>query len=344
MTHRVGLIGCGWVAPFHVEALRTVRSRVQIAWVADPDRKRTEKLAQHAAHVGLAPAEGIRQLPDFKAGLTDVDCVFILLPHHLHHQAAITCLDAGLNVLIEKPLAISLEQADEMIAVADRKRKLLMVAYPHRYRKSVQVFKQSIESGKYGKLFMLDAMMDENQRGYANLGWISHKDTLGGGVFFSSSPHMLDVLLWIGGDLKTMSMVGTHGGIAMEGEDTAVSIMKFANGVIGTTRHSWASPSPGVWYSVRAYCEHALLTLTLNPLGDFVREGPAASWQSRIVATPPEEILLESDEGLDFSGEVIHFFECLDTGQPCQSDGRVARYLMASVFGAYEKAAREGGN
>lgn len=344
MTHKVGLIGCGWVAPFHVEALRAVRDKVKVAWVADPDPKRTEKLARHATEAGLAPAEGVRQFPDYKSGLADVDCVFILLPHHLHHQAAIECLNAGLDVLIEKPLAISLTQADEMIAAADRNRKLLMVAYPHRYRPSVKVFKQNIESGKYGKLFMLDAMMDENQRGYADLGWVSRKDTLGGGVFFSSSPHMLDVMLWIGGDLKTMSMVGTHGGIAMEGEDTAVSIMKFTNGVIGTTRHSWASPSPGVWYSVRAYCERALLTLTLDPLGDFVREGPAAKWRSRIVVSPHEEVLLESGEGLDFSGEVVHFFECLDTGTSCQSDGRMARYLMASVFSAYEKAAREGGN
>lgn len=344
MTHRVGLIGCGWVAPFHVEALHPVRNKVQVAWVADPDPARTEKLARHAADAGLAPTEGIRQLTDFKAGLADVDCVFILLPHHLHYQAAIDCLDAGLDVLIEKPLALSLTEADEMIAAADRNHKLLMVAYPHRYRESVKTFKRNIESGKYGKLFMLDAMMDENQRGYADLGWISHKKTLGGGVFFSSSPHMLDVLLWIGGDLKTMSMVGTHGGIAMEGEDTAVSIMKFTNGVIGTTRHSWASPNPGVWYSVRAYCERALLTLTLNPLDDFVHAGPAARWQSRIVAAPPEEVLLESNEGLDFSGEVAHFFECLDAGLPCQSDGRAARHLMAFVLNAYDKAARDGGN
>ncbi len=344
MTYRIGLIGCGWVAPFHVNALRAVRDRMRLMWVADPSEERTRQTALQATENGLGPAAGIKQLRDFKNGLHEVDCVFILLPHHLHHRAAIECLNAGLHVFIEKPLAVSLSEADEMIDTADRKGKLLMVAYPHRYRKSTQAFKGFIDSGKYGKLFLLDAMMDENQRGYADLGWISRKETLGGGVFFSSSPHMLDVMLWIGGELRTISMVGTHGGIAMEGEDTAVSIMKFTSGVIGTTRHSWASPDPRIWYTMRAFCEQAVLTLTANPVGDLVREGHRCKWESRIEVSPPGQLLWDTDEGLDFAGEISHFFDCLDTGQPCQSDGRVARYLMSAVFTAYEKAAREGGN
>ena len=256
-------------------------------WVADPVADRTEKIAKQIVESGLAPDGGVGRLGDFRQGLADVDSVFILLPHHLHHQAAIECLDAGCPVLIEKPLAVSLAEADEMIAAADRNNRLLMVAYPHRYRKTTQAFKKLIESGEYGPLFLLDAMMDENQRGYTDLGWIQRKRTLGGGVFFSASPHMLDVMLWIGGELKTISMVGAHAGIPMEGEDTAVSIMKFTSGVIGTTRHSWASPSPRVWYTMRAFCEKAILTLTANPVGDLVSEGSQCRWESRIEVSPP---------------------------------------------------------
>jgi predicted dehydrogenase len=344
MIHRVGLIGCGWVAPFHVNALRNLRSRAQVVWVADPVVDRTEHIAKRVIESGLTANGDVKRLADYSQGLGDVDSVFILLPHHLHHRAAIDCLDAGCQVLIEKPLAVSLAEADDMIATADRKGRLLMVAYPHRYRKTTQAFKKLIESGDYGQLFLLDAMMDENQRGYTDLGWIQSKRTLGGGVFFSASPHMLDVMLWIGGELKTIAMVGTHAGIPMEGEDTAVSIMKFASGVIGTTRHSWASPSPRIWYTMRAFCEEAILTLTANPVGDLVREGSQCRWESRIEVSPPGEVLLDSDEGLDFTGELTHFFDCLDTGQPCQTDARVGRYLMAAVFSAYDRAAQDGGN
>ena len=341
MKHQVGIIGCGWVAPFHINALGGLTDRVQIVWVADPVPDRTRVIARQVA-AGLK--QEAKQLSDYHKGLASVDSVLILLPHHLHHRATVEALEAGCDVLLEKPLAISLSEADEMIETAARRQKLLMVAYPHRYRSTTKKFKELIDSGEYGKLFLLDAMMDENLRGYADLGWLSKKSTLGGGVFFSASPHMLDVMLWIGGFPKTISMVGAHAGINMEGEDTAVSVMKFASGAIGTTRHTWMSPSPRVWYTMRAYCEDAVLTLTVNPLGDLVTEGYRCPWRSRIEVSPPGRVLVESDEGLDFTGEITHFFDCLDTGQPCMTDAREVRQIMELVLGAYQKAERDGGN
>jgi predicted dehydrogenase len=343
MKHRIGIVGCGWVAPFHVRALAGVRDRVEVAWVADPQPQRTELVADQVVRE-LGEGKPVRRLSDYREGLAEVESVFILLPHHLHYQATLEALDAGCNVLLEKPMAVSLAEADGMIEKADEKGKMLMIALPHRFRRTTRAFRDFIESGEYGKPYLLDAMMDENLTGYADLGWIQKKHLLGGGVFFSASPHMLDVMLWIGGPVQTVSMVGTHGGLNMEGEDTAVSILKFQNGVIGTTRHTWASAKTKTWYTIKAYCEKANLTLTMDPLGSLVREGPDCPFRSRIEVAPPERLLVDSDEGLDFSGEVTHFFDCLDTGQPCQTDGRVGRQLIALVLGAYEKAVREGGN
>ena len=341
MKHQVGIIGCGWVAPFHINALGGLTDRVQVAWVADPVPERTQVIADQIAE-GLE--QEANQLSDYQQGLAEVDSVLILLPHHLHHRATVDALDADCDVLLEKPLAISLAEADEMIETAARRRKLLMVAYPHRYRSTTQKFKELIDSGEYGKLFLLDAMMDENLRGYADLGWLSKKSTLGGGVFFSASPHMLDVMLWIGGDLKTMSMVGAHAGVNMEGEDTAVSIMKFANGVIGTTRHTWMSPSPA------GLVHHARLLRECFAYadGESARR-PGEGGSSLSVALCHRGIaarasLSRERRRLDFSGEVTHFFDCLDTGQPCMTDARDVRQIMELVLGAYRKAERDGGN
>ncbi len=331
------------MAPFHVRALSAIREHVEVVWISDPQSERMDLVAGQIARE-LGQQNPVQKIGDYRAELNDVESVFILLPHHLHCSATLEALGAGCHVLLEKPMALSLAEADAMIAKADEKQRLLMVALPHRYRKTTQAFKRFIDSGEYGRPYLLDAMMDENLRGYADLGWIQKKDCLGGGVFFSASPHMLDVILWIGGEIQTASMVGTHGGLAMEGEDTAVSVLKFKNGVIATTRHTWASASPKTWYTVRAYCEKATLTLTMDPLGSLVREGPDCAFRSQISVAPPDKILMDSDEGLDFSGEVKHFFDCLDTGEPCQTDGRVARKLMALVLDAYAKAAQEGGN
>ena len=328
--HRIGFIGCGWVAPFHVQALTQILDRVDVRWVADPEVDRAKKIASQLGNVEV--------LADYREGLDRVDSVFILVPHHLHHPITMEALNANCHVFLEKPFALNLAEADEMIAKAEEKDRILMVAYPHRYRKSTQKFKQLIECGDYGKLFMLDAMMDENLSAYIS-GWLTKRATLGGGVFFSSSPHMLDVLLWIAGEVETISMVGTKGGIEMEGEDTAISVIKFKSGVIGSTRHTWFSPKPGIWYTIRAFCEKAIIKLTVNPLGDLAREGHLCPWQSRIeVLGKTDEILHDTDEGLDFSEEVRHFFDCVGSGDSPQTDGRTARKLMAVVLSAYQGA------
>lgn len=334
-THKVGLIGCGWVAPFHLAGLAQLGSRVQISWVADPNFERAQAIASQA---------GARALTDYRQGLQEIDCAFVLVPHHLHYAITLDCLRSDCHVLLEKPMATSLEHADEMIAAAESAGKTLMVAYPHRYRKSMQIFKESLLSGRYGKLFMLDGYMDESLQKYTS-GWITRKETLGGGVFFSASPHMLDVMRWIAGDVQTISMVGNRGGAGIEGEDTAASVLKFKNGVIGVTRHTWASPRSRIWYTMHAICENAHVTLTTNPLGDLVREGALCQWSTKIVSMgEKEEIVLRSGEGLDLAPEIQHFFHCVDTGQRPETDGHIAREMIRLVLQAYSKAESEGGN
>lgn len=154
----------------------------------------------------------------------------MLFPHPLHHRATVDALEAGCDVLLEEPVAISLSEGDEMIETAARWNKLLMVAYPRSYRSTTKKFKELVNSGEYGKQFLLEAMIDENVRGYGNLGWLSKKSTLGGGVVFSAAPHMPDVMLRIGRGPTTISMAGAYAGINREGKDTAVSTTKFAGG------------------------------------------------------------------------------------------------------------------
>lgn len=333
---RLGIIGCGWFAPFHINALRQLGERVTVAWAADPDASRAG---------AIAASIGARPLADYRDGLAEVDAVDILVPHHLHHSITLDCLNAGKHVLLEKPIATTLQDADEMIAAAECHGRTFMVAYPHRYRPSLRLLKQSIDRGRYGRLFMLDAMMDESLQGYTSLGWIARKATLGGGVFFSASPHMLDPLLWIGGDVRHLAMVGTRGGLSMEGEDTAISIIKFTSGAVGTTRHTWASPKSRTWYTLTATCERAHLTLTTTPLGDLVREGDRCAWRTRLVAIGErEDVLLDSGEGLEVVHEMAHFLDCVETGATPATDGRMARRIIELVLAAYADAEHRAAN
>ena len=335
-NHRIGIIGCGWFAPFHLLALDAFRDRTTVVWAADPDLKRATDVA--------AQAEA-RALTDYREGLREVDAVFILVPHHLHHPIAMDCLDAGKHVLLEKPLALNLAECDDMIEAADRAERVLMAAYPHRYRHSMQQFKAAVVGGEYGRLIMLDALMDEKNHEYIG-GWIADKSQVGGGVFFSASPHMLDVMLWVAGPARHASMVGTRGLCEMEGEDTACSIIKFESGAVGVTRHTWSSPKSSIWYTMHAICEKAHITLTTTPKGDLITEGHRCLWETRVVVEGEDvtATLHESDEGLDLRPEVAHFLDCVETGETPETDGRCARRLIALVTRAYAEADEHGAN
>jgi|SRR5580704_17041478 predicted dehydrogenase len=328
-AHRIGLIGCGWIAPFHIAALKQLGRRDEVVWVADPNVESASPLARET---------GAKVIADYRTGLQEIDCAFVLVPHHLHREVTVECLKAGCHVLLEKPIANSLDEADAMIAAAGATGRTLMVAYPHRYKNSFILFKQIIESGRYGKLIMLDSLIDDTVEGYL-AEWMTRKATLGGGCLFSAGGHQLDIMLWISGAVRAAYMVGTRGRVPMEGEDSAVCILKFKNGSIGVARHTWASPKLRTWYTMEAMCEKARVILTCTPLGDQNTEGVNCKWQTRIIALgEQEELLLENGEGLDLAPEIEHFFECVDTGRKPETDGHVARAITAVVLDAYLRA------
>lgn len=307
----------------------------EIAWVADPNEEQARALAAEA---------GTQSIGDYRTRLGDIDCAFVLVPHHLHRQVTLDCLQAGCHVLLEKPIANSLADANEIIAASEQVGKTFMVAYPHRYKPGFRFFKQALDSGRYGKLIMLDSLMDDYVEGYL-ADWMTHKATLGGGCLFSAGGHQLDIMLWISGDVRTAYMVGARGRVPMEGEDSAACILKFKNGSIGVARHTWASPYVRTWYTMDAMCEKARVILTCTPLGDQNTEGVRCRWQTRIVALgAQEELLLESDEGLDLAPEIKHFFDCVESGRTPETDGLMARKISSVVFDAYRRAAADEAN
>ena len=334
--YRIGLIGCGWFAPFHLTALQSLRDRADIIWVADADEEKAHRIAVRAKVPALA---------DYRDGLDAVDAVVAIVPHHLHHPITMACLAAGKHVLLEKPMALTVAECDAMIAAAEQAGRTLMIAYPHRYRHCMQVFKEHVTGGAYGPMVTLDGCMDESLQGYMS-GWVCERAKVGGGVFFSSSPHMLDAMLWIAGPVRHAAMVGGRAGLPIEGEDTAASVIKFASGVIGTTRHTWGSPRSYDWYTLRAMCREAWVTLSSTPTGDFFSEAERCRWDTRIVVAneASETTVLHSDEGLDLVPEWVHFLDCVKTGAEPQTGGNTARAIIELVQNAYREADKAGAN
>ena len=107
---RLGLIGCGWIAAPHVRAIAELADRCSLVWAADPDAERADRVAARA---------GCRALADYHEGLAEVDAVIVATPHHLHAPIVMDAAQAGKHILVEKPLATTLDDADRMLQAVD---------------------------------------------------------------------------------------------------------------------------------------------------------------------------------------------------------------------------------
>jgi predicted dehydrogenase len=244
---RTALIGCGKVAGIHAEAL-TLSPLSELVAVCDQDRSRAERFA--ATHGG-AP------FTDLAALLSEVqpDAVFICTPHPLHAEAAVAAAEAGAHVLVEKPMAASLEDCDRMIEAARRAGVKLGVVSQRRFYEPVRRMKAAIDAGKIGKpilgVFQMYSWRDEAY--YRSDPWRGTWVGEGGGVLVNQSPHQLDILQWLMGPIEEISGYwGTLNHPSIEVDDTAVAVVRFRGGALGSIIAS-VSQKPGIYTKVHIH-------------------------------------------------------------------------------------------
>ncbi len=136
---RTGVIGVGYLGQFHAEKYAGL-ANVELVGVVDPDRARAEQVAQKLSTQAYADASQL---------LGKVDAVSIVVPTVLHHRIAGPFLDAGVHVLIEKPVTVTLEQADELISLAERKRVILQVGHIERFNPAITAIKPLLKAPRY---------------------------------------------------------------------------------------------------------------------------------------------------------------------------------------------------
>jgi UDP-N-acetyl-2-amino-2-deoxyglucuronate dehydrogenase len=172
----------------------------------------------------------------------DVDVVGIYTPSGAHHDIAIAAADAGKHVLVTKPLEITLERIDEMIAACDRAGVKLATEYVVRYLPSSYALYRAIHDGKLGKMILgeFTEKLYRPQWYYeSDGGWRSKWDSAGGGTIINQTIHTLDQMLWLFGPVDSVTAQAGTFMADIEPEDTAVAMVRFKSGafgmIVGTT-------------------------------------------------------------------------------------------------------------
>lgn len=228
---KFAIIGCGRIAHRHAEHINNFGELVS---VCDIDPKKADELAT------LYNAKSYYDLNQMLHNETDIDVISVCSPNGLHAEHSILSLNAGFNVLCEKPFAIKLEDCGKMISAAESANKRLFAIKQNRYNPPVAAVKKAIDEGKLGNIYsvQLSCFWNRNEDYYKN-SWKGTLD-LDGGTLYTQFSHFIDLLYWMIGDVKQVKAFCknfAHKGI-IEFEDTGVVIVEFLNGAIGTINYT----------------------------------------------------------------------------------------------------------
>ncbi|CAI9403267.1 MULTISPECIES: Gfo/Idh/MocA family protein [Aestuariimicrobium] len=226
---KAALVGVGDVSVVHLDAIGAIEDAELVALVeTDPER------AVQARDLGVPVFDD--HLEMYRSIRPDV--VHVTTPHHQHAPVAVDLLEAGANVLLEKPLANSRSAADAIIAAADKATGKLGVCFQNRYNASSVQLKKLIDSGELGDIkgAWANVVWTRTAEYYARRPWRGKLAEAGSGVLINQSIHTLDLLQWLLGDVVSVAGDGTTTKFAdvIEVEDTATAYIRHAGGAEST--------------------------------------------------------------------------------------------------------------
>ena len=233
---KFAIIGCGRISFKHIEALVANKDEVELVAVCDIvfDRALSKKVDYEEKTMSKLK---INVYDDYEKMLKNekIDVVAIATESGYHAEIAIRCMENGKNVIVEKPMALSIEDADKMIEVAKINKVKLCVSHQNRFNKPIKRLRAAIEAGDFGKLINGTAriLWNRNMGYYQQAPW---RGTwrLDGGTLMNQCIHDIDLLQWMfGGEIDTVYSQADTFIRDIEGEDFGVIVIRFKTGAIG---------------------------------------------------------------------------------------------------------------
>lgn len=317
--YRMGIIGCGWAGEQHARAIALLADRVEICAVAD---SRAE-IAQARAGDWQAPW----WTSDYRKLLSrPLDAVSICLPHSLHAPATIAAARAGLHILVEKPLATTLAEADSMISAADEASVILMVAETVRFSSLYIKAAEIVQAGALGDVFLIRIAREHQMHDYLRRRpWFLQETT--GGIMYSGGIHDFEILRMLGGDIEHVYAIAAPKALPeMAADDTSVALAGMSSGASAVIVESFSlrTPNPGVSGSIHG-----------SGGSLWFGDGPLRLYTANEDGHGERVQEIEVPTGDTFEGEMAHFLDCLDSKAEPLTSGREERQPLAAVCAAY---------
>ncbi|MCB9078117.1 MAG: Gfo/Idh/MocA family oxidoreductase [Anaerolineaceae bacterium] len=198
---RAALIGCGGMARNHLNQLLKQLDTTDIVALCDPQPEALAASAQKFSDAGLMPPPTWVSLESLLVDIgSELDAVFIITPHAFHHDQTVACLEAGLDVLLEKPMALNATQALSMIETRDRTGRLLVIAFQGSLSPEVRMAVKLLRSGELGPILTINAVAWQGWKDVTTGTWRQEPALSGGGFLFDTGAHMLNTVADLAGE------------------------------------------------------------------------------------------------------------------------------------------------
>jgi len=329
---RAALVGCGRIADRHAKILASL-AEVELVAVVDPIRERRERFAQQF---------GGRPYPDLDGMLATEhpELVDICTPSGMHAEEALRAARAGVpNLVVEKPMALRLADADEMIRVCDERGVKLFVVKQNRYNLPIVKLRAVLDEGRFGKLVLgtVRVRWCRRQSYYDQDAW---RGTWAqdGGVFGNQASHHVDMLTYMMGPVSSLAAMAATQLVKIEAEDTGVVVLRFANGALGVIEATTAARPKDLEGSVSILGEHGTVEVggfAMNEIKvwEFAERRPGdADVMERYRTNPPDVY------GFGHHTYLMDVLRCIKENLPPVVDGREGRKSLELIHAIYESA------
>ena len=338
MSRKVGfgIIGAGMIAELHAKTIKEL-SNTELVGFFDTNFAAAQKRAEQF---------GCKAYEKFEEFLADpaIEAVTIATPSGMHGRVAIPAAKAGKHILCEKPLEITLEKVDEIIRTCDENNVLLSPVFQTRFAKPVQLVREAMRSGRFGRMVLASAQMRWFREAsyYSGSVWRGTWAMDGGGALMNQAIHMIDLLIYINGapeEVFAFAGTLTH---SIEVEDNLCATVKYRNGSFGTIEVS-TSCAPGFPRRLEFSGSEGTVAFEEDKITrwEFAKPIPQDEEILRSLAGKVEAQGGSSPMNINSAGhasQISDLANAIMTGGKPFLDGREGRRAIELITGIYESA------
>jgi predicted dehydrogenase len=322
---KIAVTGLGGISQImHLPVLMKM-TETDVVAVCDKDNSK-------AKHVAMKHniKKHYTNIDDMLSDSNEIDAVIIATPTDTHEHLAIKCLDAGKNVLVEKPVARNAKESEKIIHAAEKSGKILMIGMNNRFRTDVIFQRSFIKDNELGEVFYVKTGWLKSQS--PDQKWLKERDKSGGGVFIDNGIAMLDLGMWMLGfpEVKSVSAVNYYHNTKSV-EDSNFTLIKFKNSTSLTIEVSWSFIRKAEFYYCNVFGKTG--STSINPLRVFKKVG-----ENLLDMTPANIKMPVNLNKSSYESELKNFFGAIKGKNKLISTGNEAHSVMQIVDAIYKSA------